>query len=65
MNILDNSLLTTLLALAATFLGFLIVVQVLQVLYIGLTRSKGRANKCYSKFSGVSYFIVIASQQIS
>jgi len=43
MNILDNSLLTTLLTMAATFLGLSIVVQVIQELYKYLRSSKGRA----------------------
>ena len=43
MNILDNSLLTTLLTLAATFLGLSVVVQVVQELYKYLRSSKGRA----------------------
>jgi hypothetical protein len=43
MNSLDNSLLTVLLTLAATFLGLSIVVQVIQELYKYLRSSKGRA----------------------
>ena len=43
MNFLDNSLLTILLTLAATFLGLSIVVQVVQELYKYLRSSKGRA----------------------
>jgi hypothetical protein len=43
MNFLDNSLLTVLLTLAATFLGLSIVVQVVQELYKYLRSSKGRA----------------------
>jgi hypothetical protein len=43
MNLLDNSLLTILLTLAATFLGLSIVVQVIQELYKYLRSSKGRA----------------------
>jgi hypothetical protein len=43
MNLLDNSLLTVLLTLAATFLGLSIVVQVVQELYKYLRSSKGRA----------------------
>lgn len=43
MNFLDNSLLTVLLTLAATFLGLSIVVQVVQELYKYLRSSKSRA----------------------
>ena len=42
MNLLDNSLITVLLTLAATFLGLSIAVQVLQELYKYLRSSKGR-----------------------
>ena len=42
MNILDDSLLTTILTLAATFLGLSIVVQVIQELYKYLRSSKAK-----------------------
>lgn len=53
MNIFDNSLLSTLLSLAASFLGLSIVVQVIQELYKYLRSSKGRAfQKALNDFLG-------------
>lgn len=53
MNFLDNSLLTVLLTLAATFLGLSIVVQVVQELYKFLRSSKGHAyHKALQDFLG-------------
>lgn len=53
MNLLDNSLFTVVLTLAATFLGLSIVVQVVQELYKYLRSSKGTAyQKALQDFLG-------------